>query len=147
MPDRDRPHVDVVDSSWLAGRPDVVAAAIADAANWRRWWPGLELRVDEDRGEKGMRWFVDSVTPERRFAGAELTGTAEVWLEAMFDGVVAHFFLRLEPAPGSQLRRRDRERVSREFRRLTKTAFWTLADTLDPTRMHRHHSGSHASLG
>lgn len=137
------PAIDVVDSTWLAARPSVVAAAVADAANWRRWWPGLDLRIDEWRGEKGVRWVVRSVASDR---SAGLAGTAEVWLEPMFEGVVAHFFLRLDPAPGTLLARRTGERVTREFRLLTKQAFWALADHLDPGRMERHTSASHASV-
>jgi hypothetical protein len=75
-----------------------------------------------------------------------LAGTAEVWLEPMFEGVVAHFFLRLDPAPGRQIGRRLRERVTREYRQLTKQQFWALADQLDPSRMDRHTSASHASV-
>lgn len=121
----------------------MVADAVADASNWRRWWPGLELRVDENRNDKGMRWFVTSVDAD---LGAHLSGTAEVWLEPMFEGAVAHFFLRLDPAPGTPFDRRERERVTRKFRVLTKKAFWTLADKLDPGRMDRHTSASNGSL-
>ncbi|MDT4930994.1 MAG: hypothetical protein QOF92_3861 [Pseudonocardiales bacterium] len=137
------PDIDIVDSTWFAARPSALAAIVAEPANWRRWWPGLELRVDEWRGEKGVRWFVRSVAAGR---GVGLAGTAEVWLEPMFEGVVAHFFLRLDPAPGRQIGRRLRERVTREYRQLTKQQFWALADQLDPGRMDRHTSASHASV-
>ena len=42
----------------------------------------------EDRGPSGQRWTV---------TGA-LTGTMEVWLEPMMDGVLLHYFLHAEPA-------------------------------------------------
>ncbi|WP_019698948.1 hypothetical protein [Mycobacterium avium] len=67
-----------------------MGAAVADRASWRRWWPDLRLQVVEDRGDKGIRWSV---------TGA-LTGTMEVWLEPLkegLDGVVLHYFLHAEP--------------------------------------------------
>jgi hypothetical protein len=127
------PTIDVVDSTWFAARPTAVAAIVAEPANWRRWWPSLELAVDEWRGAKGVRWFVRSATG--RAAG--LTGTAEVWLEAANDGVVAHLFLRLDRADGAPLGRRRAERIAREFRAGTKQHFWALADQLDPGRLAR----------
>lgn len=128
------PLVDVVDSTWFAARPATVAAIVAEPANWRRWWPGLTLAVAEWRGEKGVRWLVTAVAG--RDAG--LAGSAELWLEPMFDGVVAHFFLRLDPPRGRSLSRRRAERVADGYRRRTKQAFWALADELDPARLVRH---------
>jgi hypothetical protein len=137
------PGIDVVDSTWFAARPSTVAALVAEPANWRRWWPGLELAVDEWRNEKGVRWTVLSVASAR---AAKLSGTAEVWLESMFDGVVAHFFLRLDPAPAHPLSWRTADRLVRDYRLRTKQAFWALADQLDPGRIARHTSASHASV-
>jgi hypothetical protein len=135
------PAIDVVDSTWFAARPARVAAAIAEPANWRRWWPDLALEVDEWRGVKGMRWLVRSATG----VAAGLAGSAEVWLEPTFEGAVAHFFLRLDPAAGRAVPRRRRERVADHYRRLTKHACWALADELDPGRMARHTSIPHAA--
>jgi hypothetical protein len=137
------PGIDVVDSTWFAAGPSTVAALVAEPANWHRWWPGLALVVDEWRNAKGVRWSVTSVGRRR---GAALSGTAEVWLEPMFEGVVAHFFLRLDAGPGRSLDRRAAERVARHYRLLTKKAFWALADQLDRGRMTRHTSASHASV-
>jgi hypothetical protein len=128
------PAIDVVDSTWFAARPATVAAIVAEPASWRRWWPELTLEVDEWRNQKGVRWLVPSVGG----AGRGLAGSAEVWLQPMCDGVVAHFFLRLDPAPGRQVSRRRRERVADISRRRTKQAFWSLADQLDPGRVTRH---------
>jgi hypothetical protein len=88
-----------------------------------------------------MRWSVAAAGG--RAAG--LTGSAEVWLEPMFDGVVAHFFLRLDPAPGRPVSARRRERITRNYRLRTKHAFWALADQLDPGRLARHTSTSHGA--
>jgi hypothetical protein len=128
------PAIDVVDSTWLPAPAGVVAGFVADPANWPRWWPGLVLDVDESRGDKGVRWFVLSVGGARD----QLAGSAEVWLEPMLDGVVAHFFLRLDPPPGRRISPRLRRRVIGHFRRATKEAFWALGDQLDPTRLTRH---------
>jgi hypothetical protein len=127
------PGIDVVDSTWFAARPTAVAAIVAEPANWRRWWPSLDLAVSERRGVRGVRWVVRSGTGP----AAGLTGTAEVWLEPAGDGVVAHFFLRLDRADGAPLRRRRADRIAREFRADTKRHFWALADQLDPGRLGR----------
>jgi hypothetical protein len=137
------PAIDIVDSTWFAARPAAVAAIVAEPANWRRWWPTLDLAVDEWRGEKGMRWTVRSVTGR----GAGLAGSAEVWLEPMHEGVVAHFFLRLDPAVDRRLSRSRAERITREYRVRTKQAFWALADQLDPGRLTRHTTTAHAAGG
>jgi hypothetical protein len=125
--------IDVVDSTWLAAPPATVAAVVAEPANWRRWWPELTLEVDEWRGTKGVRWLVPAVGG----AGAGLAGTAELWLEPMFEGVVAHFFLRLDPPPGRPLSTRRARRLTDQIRRRTKQVFWTLADQLDAHRFTR----------
>jgi hypothetical protein len=127
------PEIDVVDSTWFAARPATVAALIADPSNWRRWWPDLTLEVDEWRNEKGVRWLVPAVSG----SGQGLAGSAEVWLEPMFEGVVAHFFLRLDPPPGQRLSARRRRRFTDACRRRTKATFWALADELDPGRVAR----------
>ena len=136
------PAIDVVDSTWIAAPAPTVAAVVNEPANWRRWWPGLELQVSERRAAKGVRWTVPAVAGR-----AGLSGTAEVWLEPAGEGVVAHFFLRLDPAPGRTLSRRDVERVTDEYRRRTKSAFWALADRLDPARMQRHVSAAEPGAG
>jgi uncharacterized protein YndB with AHSA1/START domain len=80
--------IQIADESYVAADPADVGAAIADPASWRRWWPDLRLTVVEDRGPLGHRWAV---------TGA-LTGTMEVWLQPMLDGVVLHYFLHAEPS-------------------------------------------------
>lgn len=132
------PAIDVVDSTWFGARPAAVAAVVAEPANWRRWWPDLTLEVHEWRKEKGIRWLVPAVGG----IGRGLAGSAEVWLEPMADGVVAHFFLRLDAPAGQRLSRRRAERVATAYRRRTKQAFWALADRLDPGRMARHTSAA-----
>jgi hypothetical protein len=128
------PQIDVIDSTWIAARPAHIAELVADSANWPRWWPGLELTEHERRGAKGMRWTVNGV---RGAGSADVTGTAEVWLQPMFDGVVAHFFLRLDAPPGDRLSGRRARAIERSYRRAAKRAFWALGDAVDPNRADR----------
>ena len=83
------PSVDVVDETFVAVPPDVLAAEFATPARWRTLWPDLDLEVVTDRGAAGFRWTV---------TGA-LVGSMEVWLEPVLDGTVLHYFLRADP-PG-----------------------------------------------
>jgi hypothetical protein len=89
------PAIDVVDETFLAVPPKVVAAAFADPLSWRRFWPDLVLEVYADRGDQGLRWTVRG----------GLVGTMEVWLEPVLDGTVLHYFLRADWPPGSARRR------------------------------------------
>jgi len=80
--------VQIADENVVCADPADVGRAVADPAGWRRWWPDLRLTVVEDRGPAGHRWTV---------AGG-LTGTMEVWLQPMMDGVILHYFLHAEPS-------------------------------------------------
>jgi hypothetical protein len=82
------PSVDVVDETFLAVPPEVVAAEFAEPARWPRLWPDLRLEIMADRGAKGIRWTVQGA----------LVGSMEVWLEPVLDGTVLHYFLRADPA-------------------------------------------------
>jgi len=82
------PSVDVLDETFVAVPPAVLAAELAVPGRWRTLWPDLELRVVTDRGDAGVRWTV---------TGA-LVGSMEVWLEPVLDGTVLHYFLRADPA-------------------------------------------------
>lgn len=80
--------IQVADETFVCADPADVGAAIADPVSWRRWWPDLRLTVVEDRGPAGQRWTI---------TGA-LTGTMEIWLEAVSDGVILHYFVHAEPS-------------------------------------------------
>jgi hypothetical protein len=80
--------IQIADDTFIAADAVEVGRAVGDPASWRRWWPDLLLTVVEDRADKGHRWTV---------AGA-LTGTMEIWLEPVLDGVVLHYFLHAEPS-------------------------------------------------
>lgn len=124
------PAIDVVDSTWICARPAVVAAVVAEPANWRRWWPELDLAADELRGEKGVRWTVHP-TPTGE------SGSMEIWLEPACDGVVLHYFLRLDAVDGRPMTLRRQTRLTHFHRRRAKVSFWALADQLDPGRTAR----------
>lgn len=117
------PQFHLIDETWIAAPPVMVAAAVADAENWPGWWPGLTLTVTRDRGVKGMQW---TAVPR---AGAEpLAGSVEIWLEPFSDGVILHHFLRLDrigaPAPG----RRRHARLEQRLAWQAKRVFWQLKD-------------------
>lgn len=115
------PQVDVVDETWIAASPLRVAACIADPGRWPRWWPTLDLAVDEQRGAEGVRWIVRG----------QATGSMEVWLEPDCDGVRVHYFLRLDPPGGHRLSPRRSQRAVLAHRRRAKHVFWGLKDEVE----------------
>lgn len=116
--------VDVVDETWFAVPPRVLAAVLAHRQSWPLIWPDLQLEVFADRGEEGMRWTV---------TGA-LVGSMEIWLEKLHlgaspggaqpdrePGTLLHYFLRADaPGPGGVPRplppRRARAETARRQR-------------------------------
>lgn len=128
------PCVDLIDETFIVADPSTVATAMADPARWRCWWPDLDLAVFMDRGEQGIRWTV---------AGA-LVGSSEVWLERFGDGVIVHYFLRVdptregsstEPMTGSPRRlRRLARRVARDRALAWRRAVNELKDELEAGR-------------
>lgn len=80
--------IQVADQTYVAADAVAVGAAVADPPSWRRWWPDLRLEVTEDRADKGIRWSVTG----------PLTGTMEIWLDPVLDGVLLHYFLHAEPS-------------------------------------------------
>ncbi|ORM33658.1 SRPBCC family protein [Williamsia sp. 1135] len=80
-------RIQVADQTFIAAPAESATELISDRANWRRWWPDLQLTVVEDRAEQGVRWKVSG----------PLNGTTELWLEPVLDGFVLHYFLHAEP--------------------------------------------------
>lgn len=79
------PQLDVMDETFVRAPAAELAAALTDESAWARF--GLDLTCYEDRGVEGRRWTL----------GGPLTGTAEVWLEQVRDGVIVHLYLRGDP--------------------------------------------------
>jgi len=110
--------VDVVDETFLTVPRARIAAEFADPGVWPEFWPDLRLEVLADRGDEGVRWTV----------GGALTGSMEVWLEAVLDGTVVHYFLRADPTgpdglPTTWSRRRAVAETQRRQRAAKRIAF------------------------
>jgi hypothetical protein len=118
--------IQIADETFVAADPVEVGRAVADTASWRRWWPDLHICVVEDRGALGQRWTV---------TGA-LTGTMEVWLEPVLDGVVLHYFLHAEPSGAAawQLARMNIAKVNHRRRVAGKTMAFEIKRTLEASR-------------
>lgn len=129
-PDVAGPAIDVVDSTWIGAGAATVGAVLVDPARWARWWPGLRLAVCEARGPKGVRWLVTG-------APAGTVGSMEIWLEPALDGVVAHFFLRLDRPGRRRLGRRRAARLGERYRVAAKRALWAVGNEVDPGRLAR----------
>jgi hypothetical protein len=118
--------IQIADETFVCADPVEVGAALADPANWRRWWPDLRLTVVEDRGPIGHRWTV---------TGA-LTGTMEVWLQPVLDGVVLHYFLHAEPSGATawELSRMDLAKANHRRRVAGKNMAFEVKRKLEETR-------------
>jgi hypothetical protein len=118
--------IQIADETFVAADPVEVGRYIADPASWRRWWPDLRLTVVEDRGEKGHRWTV---------MGA-LTGTMEIWLEPVLDGVVLHYFVHAEPSGVAawQLAKMNLEKMNHRRRVAGKDMAFEVKQRLEATR-------------
>jgi hypothetical protein len=124
-----QPQIHLVDETWIDAAPEEVSSAVADPANWQRWWPYLSLTVTRDRGLKGMQF---GAAPAAERAGwPALSGTVEIWLEPFKAGVILHHFLRLEPAGGRPLSPRAGRRWNRQAGWHAKRVFWQLKDDLE----------------
>lgn len=111
-------ELDIADETFLVTDRVELAGRFADAGLWRSWWPELDLSVNEDRGEAGIRWDVRG----------RLSGTAEIWLEPWYDGVIVHWFVRARLDRGSAAGLRS------EMVRTHKRRIHRLKDELERTR-------------
>jgi hypothetical protein len=118
--------IQIADETFVAADPVEVGRAVGDPASWRRWWPDLLLTVVEDREDKGHRWTV---------AGA-LTGTMEIWLEPVLDGVVLHYFLHAEPSAVAawQLAKMNLAKMNHRRRVAGKNMAFEVKRTLEASR-------------
>lgn len=129
------PVVDLVDETFIVAPPAALAAVVADRRRWVVWWPDLSLDVFMDRGEKGIRWSVTGT----------LVGSVELWLEPFGDGVIVHYYLRVDPTagdstteprslPDSPRGRRTADRLRRRHALHWKQTVWALKHELEHGR-------------
>jgi ribosome-associated toxin RatA of RatAB toxin-antitoxin module len=99
-----------------------VAARLGEASLWREWWPELVLTPSELRGLEGVRWTVQG----------SLVGTAEWWLEQVRDGVVVHWYLRVDPRRPAG--RRTVERLREAYVSRYRRNLWRFKDEVERGR-------------
>ncbi len=118
--------IQVADQTFIAASPVAVGRAVGDRSGWRRWFPDLLLEVVEDRADKGVRWTVTG----------PVTGTMEVWLEPVLDGVVLHYFLHAEPAGAAawQLAKMDLPEMTHSRRVAGKRMAFEVKNILEASR-------------
>lgn len=123
------PTIDLVDETFFAADRSLLVRDVADPARWRQWWPDLDLTVFMDRGADGLRWNVKGA----------LVGSCELWLEEFGDGVIVHYYLRVDPVSGPVdlttsrgVRRAARMRAARAQR--WKRDVWAWKDELERGR-------------
>ena len=118
--------IQIADETFVCADPVDVGIQVADRANWLRWWPDLRLTVIEDRGPMGHRWTV---------TGA-VTGTMEVWLEPVLDGVILHYFMHAEPSGVAawELARMDLAKTNHQRRVAGKNMAFEVKAKLEETR-------------
>jgi ribosome-associated toxin RatA of RatAB toxin-antitoxin module len=100
------PTLDISCDDLVVADPAYVAERLGQDTLWHAWWPELTLTPYERRGLEGVRWTVTGAA----------TGTAEWWLEQVRDGVLVHWYLRVDPrGPTSsrQLRKLQESYVNR----------------------------------
>lgn len=98
------PALDIVDQTFIRAPVGELREILCDEARWATL--RMDLRCYQDRGDEGKRWTV---------SGA-LTGTAEMWLEQCFGGVIVHVYVRADPkrrVSPARLRARYADRVKR----------------------------------
>jgi hypothetical protein len=128
------PVIDLVDETFIAATPEVVAAVVHEPERWSAWWPDLTLTVFMDRGPLGIRWSAQGAA----------VGSCELWLEAVGDGVLVHHYVRLDPidrrsgkpisVPESPSGWRKVAAMRAERARDWKLHVWALKDELEGTR-------------
>ncbi|MEI8409458.1 MULTISPECIES: SRPBCC family protein [unclassified Kribbella] len=116
------PALDISCDDLVVADPAYVAERLGSDTLWRKWWPDLTLTPSERRGLEGVRWAVTGAA----------TGTAEWWLERVRDGVVVHWYLRVDPAKpvGGRALARLRERYVAQYR----DRLWRFKDEVEAGR-------------
>ena len=116
------PLLDISCDDLVVADPAYVAERLGSDTLWREWWPDLTLTPSERRGLEGVRWAVTGAA----------TGTAERWLEAVRDGVVVHWYLRVDPA--KPVRGRAAERLKERYVAAYRKRLWAFKDEAEAGR-------------
>ncbi|BCJ36680.1 hypothetical protein Athai_41830 [Actinocatenispora thailandica] len=116
------PLVDVLQETFVAAAPRLVAAALADPAVPADLWPDLAVTVTQRRGLEGQRYAV----------GGAWRGTAELWLQPCADGVLVHSYLRVDSAGPVSARAARRELARRQ--RTMRWGLWRYKDRIEAAR-------------
>jgi hypothetical protein len=116
------PQLDISCDDLVVADPAYVAERLGSDTLWREWWPDLTLTASERRGLEGVRWSVTGAA----------TGTAEWWLEPVRDGVVVHWYLRVDPA--QPVRGRAVERLKERYVAAYRERLWRFKDEAEAGR-------------
>jgi ribosome-associated toxin RatA of RatAB toxin-antitoxin module len=116
------PTLDISCDDLVVADPAYVAERLGSDTLWREWWPDLTLTPSERRGVEGVRWAV---------TGAAI-GTAEWWLEQVRDGVVVHWYLRVDPA--RPVRGRALTRLRERYVAQYRERLWSFKDEVEAGR-------------
>ncbi|MFF1816929.1 SRPBCC family protein [Kribbella sp. NPDC058245] len=116
------PTLDISCDDMVVADPAYVAERLGSDTLWREWWPELTLTPSERRGAEGVRWAV---------TGAAI-GTAEWWLERVRDGVVVHWYLRVDPA--RPVRGRALTRLRERYVTQYRERLWAFKDEAETGR-------------
>jgi len=116
------PSLDISCDDLVVADPAYVAERLGSDTLWREWWPELTLTPTERRGLEGVRWAV---------TGAAI-GTAEWWLERVRDGVVVHWYLRVDPR--QPVRGRALERLRERYVARYRDHLWRFKDAVEAGR-------------
>jgi ribosome-associated toxin RatA of RatAB toxin-antitoxin module len=122
MQEMPMPSLDISCDDLVVADPAYVAARLGDEALWRAWWPGLSLTPYERRGLEGVRWTV----------GGSAVGTAEWWLEQVRDGVLVHWYLRVDPS--RPVGRRGLDRLRESYVGSYRNNLWRFKDEVERGR-------------
>lgn len=117
------PLVDVLQETFVAAAPRLVADALADPSVAADLWPDLTVTITQRRGLEGQRYAVSG----------GWRGTAELWLQPCVDGVLVHSYLRIDPAAGPVSPRAARRELDRR-RRTMRWALWRHTDRIEAGR-------------
>ncbi len=130
------PQIDVIEETFVAADPAAVRGRLRRPDVPAELWPDLAATITVERGPQGRHFAVTG----------PLAGTAELWLEAVGDGVLIHAYLRADPPGGGWSARRVRRSLRRRQRHM-KAVMWRLKDELEAGRAAGEPATRHGAAG